>query len=108
MHIVMVSLHIKPESINQFLAETLENVRETLKEPGVRRFDLLRQADDPARFLLVEVYLRAEDHARHKETAHYRRWAAAADPMMVEPRTRIFYQSVFPKESGWAQEAHAI
>ncbi|MFH1183658.1 MAG: antibiotic biosynthesis monooxygenase [Chloroflexota bacterium] len=101
MHIVMVSLHVRPESINELLAVTLENIRETLKEEGVRRFDLLRQAEDPARFLLVEVYLRAEDHARHKDTAHYKRWAAAAEPLMVEPRTRIVYQSVFPKESGW-------
>ena len=101
MHAVVISIHVRPECIKGFAAATLENVRETLKERGVARFDLLRQADDPGRFLLVEVYRQAEDHARHKETPHYKRWAAAAEPLMAEPRTRTIYESVFPKESGW-------
>jgi len=102
MHVVVVSIHVAAAKVEQFLAATLENVRETLKESGVVRFDLLRATDDPTRFLLVEVYHGPQDHLSHKETAHYKRWAAAAEPMMSEPRTRTIYQSAFPRESGWA------
>jgi quinol monooxygenase YgiN len=101
MHIVVVNVLVKHEHLDDFLAATRANVRETLKEPGVKRFDLLRRADDPSRFLLIEVYRRAEDHASHKQTAHYKRWAAIAEPMLAEPRTRLLYESVFPEESGW-------
>ena len=101
MHIVVVSIHVQAEHVSAFLAATRDNIRATLKEPGVERFDLLRQADDPGRFLLVEVYRQAEDHARHKATEHYKHWASIAEPLMVEPRTRIIYESAFPRESGW-------
>lgn len=101
MHVLLVSIRVKPENSEQFIQVTRENVRETLKEPGVLRFDLLRQADDPGHFVLFEVYRKAEDHAQHRETEHYKRWNAVADPMMTEARTRVIYESVFPKESGW-------
>ncbi len=44
MHVVIVSISVKHDRIDKFLAATLHNVRETLREPGVRRFDLLREA----------------------------------------------------------------
>ena len=101
MHVVVVSIRVRPDRVAEFIESTHDNVRETLKENGVLRFDLLRQRDDPTRFLLFEVYRQAEDHARHKETPHYQRWAAVAEPMLAEPRTRIIYESAFPRESGW-------
>ena len=64
------------------------NVQETLKEPGVTRFDLLRESAAPNRFLLVEVYRQASDHSRHKETGHYKRWAAEVEPLLAAPRSR--------------------
>jgi autoinducer 2-degrading protein len=101
MHILLVSIRVKPESSERFIRATRENVRETLKEPGVLRFDLLRRADDPENFALFEVYRQAEDYAKHRETEHYKRWNAVAQPLMIGERTRVFYESVFPKESGW-------
>jgi autoinducer 2-degrading protein len=70
-------------------------------EPGVVRFDLLRQTDDSTRFLLFEVYRGPEDQNYHKQTPHYKRWTEIAEPMLAEPRTRIYYQSALPGESGW-------
>ena len=102
MHIVVVDIWVRPDSLDDFLIASRENVRATLKEQGVVRFDLLLDAEDPTRFLLVEVYRRAEDHAAHKATAHYKRWAAVAEPLMSAPRTRRVYHSAFPEESGWA------
>lgn len=101
MHIVIVEMQVKPDQENEFLTITQRNVRETLREPGVRRFDLLHEAGGSARFLLIEVYERANDHAHHKETAHYKRWAEEVGAVLAAPRSRTIYESCFPHESGW-------
>jgi (4S)-4-hydroxy-5-phosphonooxypentane-2,3-dione isomerase len=101
MHIVHVLVHVKPEHIEAFKAASLENARQSVQEPGIARFDVLQQQDDPARFVLVEVYRTADDPARHKETAHYAAWRDAVAPMMAEPRGAVKYHNVFPEETGW-------
>jgi (4S)-4-hydroxy-5-phosphonooxypentane-2,3-dione isomerase len=101
MLIVMVYVHVKPESIEAFKAATLENARNSVQEPGIARFDIIQQQDDPARFVLVEVYRTTEDTTKHKETAHYAAWRDAVAEMMAEPRTSAKYANVFPDETGW-------
>jgi len=101
MHIVHVHVHVKPEFVDDFRAATLENARNSVLEPGVARFDVVQQADDPRRFVLVEVYQSAEDAARHKETAHYPVWRDRVAEMMAEPRVGVKYTSVFPAPTGW-------
>lgn len=101
MYIVHVHIHVKPEFIEAFKEATLENARHSVQEPGVARFDVLQQADDPTRFVLVEVYRTPDDPARHKETAHYNRWREVAEPMMAEPRSRVIYANFFPADDGW-------
>jgi quinol monooxygenase YgiN len=101
MHIVIVSIHVKDDRAGDFLTMTQRNVRETLKEPGVRRFDFLRESVEPTRFLLIEVYDTVEDHTLHKATAHYRRWAEEVEPVLASPRSRTLYESCLPHESGW-------
>lgn len=101
MLVVHVHIHVKPDQIEAFKSATLENARNSVQEPGIARFDVLQQNDDPTRFLLVEVYRTADDPARHKETAHYQKWRDAVADMMAEPRTSIKYTNVFPDNSGW-------
>jgi quinol monooxygenase YgiN len=101
MIIVHVFVHVKPESVAAFEAATLENARNSIREPGVVRFDVARQDDDPARFVLVEVYRTADDPARHKATAHYTAWRDAVEPMMAEPRRSVRYHEIFPEPAGW-------
>lgn len=101
MLIVHVFVHVKPEKIEAFKAATIENARNSLKEPGIARFDFVQQKEEPARFVLVEVYRTADDPARHKETAHYQKWRDSVANMMAEPRTSIKYSNVFPDENGW-------
>jgi len=85
---VVVDIKIKPELIEAFRAATLENAAASRKEPGVARFDLLQDSQDPAHFLLYEAYRDADAPARHKETAHYKKWKDTCEPMMAAPRTR--------------------
>ncbi len=101
MLIVMVHVHVKLESVEAFKAATLENARNSVQEPGIARFDVVQQQDDPARFVLVEVYRTVEDTVKHKETAHYATWRDAVAGMMAEPRSAVKYDNVFPDEAGW-------
>jgi len=87
MLIVHVHAHVKPECVEAFREATVENARNSVEEPGVARFDVIQQADDPTRFILVEVYRTPEAPTQHKETAHYQKWRDAVAPMMAEPRT---------------------
>jgi autoinducer 2-degrading protein len=101
MHIVHVFCHVKPEHVEAFRQACIENARSSVQEPGVARFDVIQQQDDPARFVLVEVYRTVDDPARHKETAHYARWRDTVADMMVEPRSSVKYVNVFPDDKGW-------
>ena len=101
MLIVHVHIRVKPEFIDAFKEATLENARQSVKEPGIARFDVVQQADDPARFVLVEVYRTEEAPARHKETLHYLAWRDTATPMMAEPRTSVKYVNLHPPDEGW-------
>ena len=95
MLIVHVHVHVKAERVEAFRAATLENARDSVKEPGIARFDVAQQTDDPTRFVLVEVYRTSDAPAQHKETAHYAKWRDTVAPMMVEPRTSVKYGEVF-------------
>jgi autoinducer 2-degrading protein len=101
MFIVHVFVHVKPDQVEAFRAATLENARDSIKEPGIARFDFIQQQDDPTRFVLVEVYRTADDPAKHKETTHYQKWRDTVADMMAEPRTSVKYANVFPDEQGW-------
>ena len=74
MLILHVFCTVKPEMIEAFKEATVKNASNSIKEPGVIRFDLLQQQDDPAKFVISEVYKSAEAIAAHKETEHYAEW----------------------------------
>ncbi|MGB3904532.1 MAG: putative quinol monooxygenase [Anaerolineae bacterium] len=101
MFIVHAHVHVNPESVEAFRQATVENARNSVQEPGVARFDVIQQLDDPTRFVLVEVYRTPEDPASHKETAHYRTWRDTVADMMAEPRSSVKYANVFPDDPGW-------
>ena len=101
MLIAHVHVHVKPDAVDAFREATLANARASVREPGVIRFDVVQQADDAARFVLVEVYRTADDPARHKATAHYAAWRDAVEPMMAEPRRSVKYAALFPEPARW-------
>lgn len=92
---LVVSIDVKPGQIDAFIAATLANARGTRAEPGNLRFDVLRGEDDPNHVTLYEVYQTPEALAAHRETPHFQAWAAAAEPMMAAPRTRVRSQVLF-------------
>ena len=101
MLVVHVHVHVKLECVKAFKQATLANARVSLKEPGVARFDVVQQQDDPTRFVLVEVYRDANAAAAHKETRHYPVWRDAVAPMMAEPRFSVKFNNIFPDDEKW-------
>ena len=101
MHIVHVYVRVKPERVDDFIEATRVNASNSVREPGIARFDVIQQQDDPTRFVLVEVYRTPEDPAKHKETAHYAAWVETVVDMLAEARTRNTYTNCFPDDRGW-------
>jgi quinol monooxygenase YgiN len=101
MYIVFVHVHVKPEFVDDFRAATLDNAANSRQEPGVARFDVVQEMEDPTKFVLVEVYRTPEGANQHKLTPHYARWRDAVAEMMASPRVGIKYSNVSPDDTGW-------
>ena len=101
MLVIFVQVQVKAESVEAFKAASLENARQSVQEPGIARFDVVQQLDDPTRFQLIEVYRNDEAPAKHKETAHYAAWRDSVASMMAEPRSSVKYTNVFPTDAAW-------
>src|SRR5512145_802921 len=99
MLVVLVHVKVKPGCEEAFEAATRANAAASLCEPGIARFDLLRQREDGSRYLLVEAYRDPESPARHKETAHYAAWRDAVEPLMAEPRHSVKLDSLYPQDA---------
>jgi len=100
MYIVHVFCRVKSDQVEDFKSVVIENAGNSVQEPGITRFDVIQQQDDPTRFVLVEVYRTEADTVKHKETVHYKKWRDAVEDMLAEPRSRINYFNVFPDDRG--------
>lgn len=105
MLIVHVFVQVKPDCVDAFKAASLENARHSIQEPGIVRFDVIQQVDDPTRFVLVEIYRTADAPALHKDTAHYATWRDTVADLMAEPRSSVKYAHLFPTDAGWEYPA---
>ncbi len=91
MLLVLVYVHVRQDCIDAFREASEQNARESRKETGVVRFDILQQQDDPTKFVLYEAYKDEDSAKAHKETAHYAKWRDTVAPMMAEPRYSVKY-----------------
>jgi len=105
MLVVHVHVHVKPEHVEAFIAATRANSEASLNEPGIARFDVVQQQDDPSRFVLIEAYKTADAPALHKQTPHYAVWRDTVEPMMASARSSVKYLSLAPAEPRWATPA---
>eukprot|EP01084_Bolivina_argentea_P120693 213980_1 len=93
---VHVFVHVKKENVKEFIDASIENAKESVKEDGVFRFDLIQDNDDEQRFMLVEVYKNNNAPAQHKQTKHYKKWKESVAPWMESPRSAKKYTDIFP------------
>lgn len=101
MLIVIVNVLVLPDGIEAFKAATLENARASLAEPGIARFDVIQDRDEPTRFALIEAYRDEQAPAAHKLTPHYLAWRDAVAPLMAAPRTSQKFVNLSPADPGW-------
>lgn len=103
MLIVHVHVRVRPGRVEDFLAATLDNARASLTEPGVVRFDVIQDQDDPSHVVLVEIYRDTGASGAHKQTPHYAAWRDAVAEMMAEPRASTKFSAIFPAGAeNWA------
>jgi quinol monooxygenase YgiN len=101
MLVVHVHIYVLPEYVEAFKAASLENARNSVQEPGIARFDVIQDNEDPTHFVLNEVYRSEAATVAHKETAHYATWRDAVAPMMARPRTAVRFTDLFPPPDQW-------
>ena len=80
------NVHVTDDGIEAFKAASLANAEASRQEPGITRFDLLQQVDDPTRFILYEQYVDEAATQAHKQTAHYLSWRSAVADLRATPR----------------------
>lgn len=98
MKATLVHVQVKPEFIDDFIKATEENHKQSVKEEGNFRFDILQDSTDPGRFILYEVYESEQAVAAHKEMPHYFKWRDTVTPWMAKPREGIKYEMLFPAD----------
>jgi len=97
MNMIIVRLEVQPDRVNDFLKLVTFNATESRKEPGNLRFDVVRSVDNPSLFRLYEVYRDDAAVAAHQATAHYAKWRAEIEALLVTPRLSEKFTSVFPE-----------
>ena len=95
MFVVHVHVRVRPDRVDEFLDASRANAKESVQEPGVVRFDVVRDRADPAHVVLVEVYRDAGASAAHKATAHHATWRDTVAGMMAQPRESAKFDVVF-------------
>jgi len=88
MFVNAVDLDIVPAERENFLAAIKENGAAAATEPGCRRFDILNLASDPNHFFLYEVYDNEAAFKAHRETEHFKKYAAAVGKMVAKRDAR--------------------
>jgi len=99
MFVVIVTLQVRPGKAAEFLAGIRANAQAGRREPGCLRFDVLRTAEDPHRFVLYEVYRdEAAFYQEHRSAPHYAAWkAVAAECLAEDGHVNTFCVPAFPE-----------
>lgn len=87
-YINAVDLDIVPSERDIFLEAIAEDARATIKEPGFLQFDVLALASDPNHLFLYEVYGNEAAFRAHRETNHFKTYAATTASMVAKRVTR--------------------
>jgi len=83
MIVVQITHRIIPEHVDRYVEATIANANETRKEPGNIRFDVLRDPEDPACFVLYEVYTDKEAQQAHLASSHFAAWREAVSDVFA-------------------------
>lgn len=81
---------VKEGQMQKWLELAFANSRESLKEPGVERFDVSVCQDDPNRALLYEIYISRRHWEAHCETSHFKAFVDGIQALVVRRERGYF------------------
>ena len=90
MFVLVVNLRIKPENVERFMTQALENARAARKEPGCRQFDVLVDPQDKTRVMLYEIYNDEKAFEAHQQTPHFKKYLADAVPLLASRERHVY------------------
>src|SRR5260370_17075458 len=99
MLIVHVHVCVKAEYVEPFIRATIANAQESIKEPGIARFDVVQHQDDPTRFVLIEAYRTADAGAAPNQTPPYQTWRDLLAPRMAKPHSNTNFTNSSPNHN---------
>ena len=88
--VLVVTIRIKPESVDAFMKRLNENAAAARKEPGCRQFDVLVDPKDRAKVMLYEVYNDEKAFEAHQQTPHFKKYVAEAVPLLASRERQVF------------------
>ena len=90
MFVLVVNLRIKPENVERFITQALENARAARKEPGCRQFDVLVDPQDKTKVMLYEIYNDEKAFEAHQQTPHFKKYLAEAVPLLASRERHVY------------------
>lgn len=87
-HIHAVDIDVVPGQIDNYLAALKENGAASVKEPGCREFDITVSQKDANHVFIFEVYDDAAAAQVHRETEHFKKYAATTKDMVAKREVR--------------------
>jgi quinol monooxygenase YgiN len=85
-----VDIDVAPGQIDNYLAALKENGAAAVHEPGCREFDITVSQKDPNHVLIFEVYDDAAALDAHRQTDHFKKYAATTKEMVAKRDARSF------------------
>ena len=84
LHIHAIDIDVVPGQIDSYLAALKENGAASVREPGCREFDITVSQKDPNHIFILEVYDSADAAQAHRETEHFKKYAATTKDMVAK------------------------
>ncbi len=74
MVVFLINHHVKPEFVDAYQLAVREDVRNSVLEDGILRFEVYQDIHTPTHFTLLEVYKNMDARQYHLKTLHLLRF----------------------------------
>jgi len=102
MYAVLGIIKVKPEHLTEFVEHVRNHARNTVRERGCVRFDVLQDRDDPHTICLYEVFRSEADLNTHRAQDYYKRWMEMSrDWRDTASYSRRVLDHIYPPDDEW-------
>ncbi len=89
--VLEVNIKIKPENVDSFMQQVMENARAARSERGCTQFEVFVDPEDKTSIMLFEVYDDQQAFEAHQAGAAFKKYLANAVPLLAS-RERHFWK----------------